>query len=104
MKNSKIFNCTDIGSARPPSEFRCAKVFVSKLTKNEQQLDSFAKFCTPWVRTVISFNLSVQSANKLFGCIFANDARSNSRRNLMARFLILDSAPLIAPMSRIASY
>ena len=106
MKNSWIFNCsnTDPKAERDPSEFRCAKVFTSEQTKNGQQLDEFAKLCTTWVRTLISFNLTVQSANKLFDCIFANDSRPNSRRSLMARFLILESAPFITSMSRTASY
>ena len=103
MKNSVISNCSifDPQPERDPSEFRCAEVFTSQQTKNGQQLDHFAKFCTTWVRT---FNLIVQSANKLLDCIFANDSRPNSRRSLMARFLILDSAPFITSMSRIASY
>ena len=106
MKNSWISNCsnTDQKAERGPSEFRCVEVFTSRQTKNGQQLDHFAKYCTTWVRTLISFNLTVQSANKLFDCIFANDSRPNSRRSLMARFLILDSAPFITSMSSIASY
>ena len=94
-KNTKISDCSIVDPERPPSAFRCAEVFTSQLTKNGQQLDNFAKFCTTWVRILISFNLSVQSANKLFDCIFANEARSNSRRSLMARFLILDSPHLL---------
>ena len=105
MKNSVISNCSVIDpQERDPSKFRCAEVFTSEQTKNGQQLDKFAKFCTTWVRTLISFDLTVQSANKLFDCIFENDSRPNSRRSLMARFLILDSAPFITSMSRIASY
>ena len=106
MKNSVIFDCSnmDLQAERKPSEVRCAEVFTSKQTKNGQQLDEFAKLCTTWVRTLISFNLTVQSANKLFDCIFANDSRPNSRRSLMARFLILDSSLFITSMSRIASY
>ena len=97
VKNSVIFDCSnmDLQAERKPSEVRCAEVFTSRQTKNGQQLDNFAKFCTTWVRILISFNLSVQSANKLFDCIFANEARSNSRRSLMARFLILDSPHLL---------
>ena len=106
VKNSVILECSnrDPQEKRNPSEFRCTEVFTSRQTKNGQQLDNFAKLCTTWVRTLISFNLTVQSANKLFDCIFANDSRPNSRRSLMARFLILDSSPFITSMSRIASY
>lgn len=50
MKNSVIFDCSNMNlqAERKPSEVRCAEVFSSQQTKNGQQLDKFAKFCTTW--------------------------------------------------------
>lgn len=48
VKNSRIFDCSTVYAERDPSDIRCAQVFTSKLTKNGQQLDDFAKLCTTW--------------------------------------------------------
>ncbi|XP_015748813.1 PREDICTED: uncharacterized protein LOC107328609 isoform X1 [Acropora digitifera] len=52
VKNSVIFDCSNMNllAERKPSEVRCAEVFTSEQTKNGQQLDKFAKFCTTWER------------------------------------------------------